>query len=94
MVFGDQGYTSSGAYAIQYDREEFWDPPPKNHGGQPLSFADGHCEFHKWTDSRTKEINWDNKDDPAFCYCNQDLYWLQKVIWGKLGYEPSCPPEF
>ena len=93
MVFADQGYASNGAFAVQYDREGFWDAPPIIHGGLPTSFADGHCEFHKWTDQRTMEVTWDNRNDPAICNCNQDLYWLQKVIWGRLAYEPSCPPE-
>jgi prepilin-type N-terminal cleavage/methylation domain-containing protein len=97
MVFADKGYSDNGAYGVQSDKEEFYDPPPKLHGyGQPTSFADGHCEYHKWVDSRTKDVDWDHKDDPALCHCNQDLHWLIRVIWGKLG--PSidisgCPKE-
>jgi prepilin-type processing-associated H-X9-DG protein len=94
MVFADQGYSSNGAYAVQYDREQFYDSPPRIHGGQPLSFADGHAEYHKWVDQRTMEVTWATGRDFALCHCNQDLYWLQKVIWGQLGYVPSCPPEF
>jgi prepilin-type processing-associated H-X9-DG protein len=92
MVFADKGYVDDGAYGVQYDLEQFYDPPPKRHGnGQPTSFADGHCEYRKWTDKRTIDMTWANKGDPQ--PCNQDLYWLQKVIWGKFGFTPSCPPE-
>jgi hypothetical protein len=93
MVFADQGYASNGAYAVKYDQEAHgWhDVPPKTHGGQPTSFADGHCEFHKWVDQRTINYYW---ADPADQTRNQDLYWVQKVVWGQLGYVPSCPPEF
>jgi prepilin-type processing-associated H-X9-DG protein len=93
MVFADQGYQSNGAFAVFYDRESFWDAPPVvYHGyGMPVSFADGHCEFHKWVDQRTATYYWGN---PVSQACNQDLYWLQKVIWGQLGYVHSCPPEF
>ncbi|MGA2172625.1 MAG: hypothetical protein ABSG82_06380 [Sedimentisphaerales bacterium] len=94
FVFVDQQYQSNGAFAVQYDKEEFWDTPPMFHGfGMPSSFADGHAEYHQWADQRTKDVTWATRGDPALCHCNQDLYWLQKVIWGKLGYVPSCPPE-
>ncbi len=99
MVFADQGYASTGAYAIQYTKEAFWDTPPMLHGyGQPTSFADGHCEYHKWADSRTKQITWDNHDDPALCHCNQDLHWIIRAVWGKLSPEvmaitADCPKE-
>jgi hypothetical protein len=96
MVFGDQGYASNGAYAVYYSRPKFHDVPPKNHGGQALSYADGHCGFHKWVDQRTIDYYWDDPTDQMNPTCNQDLLWLQKVIWGKIGYTlPSnCTPEF
>jgi prepilin-type N-terminal cleavage/methylation domain-containing protein/prepilin-type processing-associated H-X9-DG protein len=96
LVYVDQQYQSNGALAVQYDKESFWDTPPMYHGfGMPVSFADGHCEYHKWADSRTKDIVWSNHDDPALCHCNEDLHWLQRDVWGKLGYDfPSdCPKE-
>jgi prepilin-type processing-associated H-X9-DG protein len=92
MVFVDQGYQSNGGYGVQYDREQFYDTPPIFHGfGVPVSFADGHAEYHQWTDQRTKQITWSNRTSPTLCYCNPDLHWLQKAIWGQLGYGTSCP---
>jgi prepilin-type N-terminal cleavage/methylation domain-containing protein len=94
MVFADQGYASNGAYAVQYAQEAHgWhDPPPKRHGnGQPTSFADGHTEYRKWVDLRTINYNWGDSTDQSG---NQDLYWVQKIVWGKLGYKPSQTPEF
>ena len=99
IVFADQGYESAGAYAVIYDssggndpiNRGFWDPPPKRHGnGQPSSFADGHCEYHKWVDSRTINYQWGQNAGP----CNQDVFWLQKAVWGRLSYTPvGCTPS-
>jgi prepilin-type N-terminal cleavage/methylation domain-containing protein len=92
IVFVDIGYAKTGSYGVYYDREKFRDVPAKQHGnGQPASFADGHCEFRKWVDHRTIKYY---PEDPTDQKCNQDLYWLQKVIWGNLGYTPSCTPEY
>ena len=87
MIFADKVYPDNGAYGIQYAVEEFWDPPGVKHGyGQPTSFADGHIEYHKWVDDRTRMVDWPRRADAALCHCNKDLEWLQKVIWGGLGY--------
>ena len=99
MIFADKGYADNGAYGVLYDSSTgynpevrgFWDVPPKRHGnGQPTSFADGHIEYRKWVDKRTVDYVWAGNAGP----CNQDVFWLQKVIWGGLGYTPTCPPKF
>jgi prepilin-type N-terminal cleavage/methylation domain-containing protein len=97
MVFADQGVASKGAYAVWYSKPLFWDKPPNRHGnGQPLSFADGHCEYRKWVDPRTiNNTGPDDTTDQMNPTCNKDLIWLQKVIWGKLGYTlpANCTPD-
>jgi hypothetical protein len=103
MVFGDLGYASNGAYGVVAGpgganvdpaTRGFWDPPPKRHGqGQPASFVDGHTEYHKWVDKRTWNYYW---NDPTDQTCNQDMYWLQHVVWGQVSfiYPAKCPPAF
>ena len=101
MVFIDTGDLDWGAFGIMYSRfngsskdpevHGFHEPPPKKHGiGAPLSFADNHCEYWKWTDKRTIEYYWNSTVDQT---CNQDMYRLQKAVWGKLWYKPKCTPK-
>jgi prepilin-type processing-associated H-X9-DG protein len=103
MVFICQGYTSNGAFGIlggsnltgrDPATRGFWDPPPKRHdNGTTFSFVDGHVGYRKWVDQRTINYYWDSPVDQI---CSQDLMWLQKTIWGRLGYTPPewCTPEF
>jgi hypothetical protein len=60
--------------------------------GTTFSFADGHTEYWKWVDQRTIDYRGGYPKVPS--PCNQDLYRLQKGTWGKLGYTPSCTPEY
>jgi prepilin-type N-terminal cleavage/methylation domain-containing protein/prepilin-type processing-associated H-X9-DG protein len=63
----------------------FWDLPGMAHsGGCSFSYADGHAEAHKWTDSRTKKAYYSpaNQTPPANfakfpCADNLDIGWLQ-----------------
>ena len=102
MVFADKGYVDGGAYGVIggpgfvmqdcYTRG-FFDVPPKLHGnGQPTSFADGHCDYHKWVDTRTMVYEWGSTADQS---CNQDLIWLQSVTWGRLceSIPTTCHPN-
>jgi len=94
IVFIDEGYPLTGAFYILY-QEEAWsyDPAPIHHNnGTTFSFADGHTEYWKWVDNRTMEYRGGQSKVPSLC--NQDLYRLQKGTWGKLGYTPSCTPEY
>jgi prepilin-type processing-associated H-X9-DG protein len=97
LVFIDEGYMTSDAYAVYYDREQWFDSPPVRHGdGTTLSFADGHADHWKWKGTDTikhardeeqtgPQVGWTPQTDEGF----QDLYQMQRGCWGKLGYEPS-----
>jgi prepilin-type N-terminal cleavage/methylation domain-containing protein/prepilin-type processing-associated H-X9-DG protein len=96
LVFIDEGYMTSDAYAVHYNQEQWWDDPPVRHGdGVTLSFADGRVDHWRWrgTDTirraRTEEnqhtSNWRPETDEGFA----DLYRMQKGCWGKLGYTPT-----
>jgi prepilin-type processing-associated H-X9-DG protein len=78
---------SQGSWGIYYTSPQFADSPPtRNHSkGTPLSFADGHSEYWKWRDKRSLEHYW---GDPTSQVGNEDLYRLQRGVWGGLGYQP------
>jgi prepilin-type N-terminal cleavage/methylation domain-containing protein/prepilin-type processing-associated H-X9-DG protein len=97
LVFIDEGYMTSDAYAVYIDREQWFDSPPARHGdGTTVSFADGHADHWKWkgTDTIKHARDEENKGpqvgrtpqtDEGF----QDLYQMQRGCWGQLTYEPS-----
>lgn len=96
LVFIDEGWMTPDAFAVQYDRENWWDDPPVRHGdGTVVSFADGHSEHWKWkgidTIKRARLVetshqgNWTPETDAGF----RDLHRVQRGTWGKLGYEPT-----
>lgn len=97
LVFIDEGYMTSDAYAVYYDRETWFDSPPVRHGdGTTLSFADGHADHWKWKGTDTikhardeenmgPQGRWSPQTDAGF----RDLYEMQKGCWGKLGYTPT-----
>ena len=89
-VFLDEGRLSPGSWTIYYDEERWWDCVPIRHGmGSTFSFVDGHAEYRKWTDPRTVEMaqkTWTpggyHEEHPD----SEDLHWVQRGVWGKLGY--------
>ncbi|MCX5646602.1 MAG: type II secretion system protein [Phycisphaerae bacterium] len=97
LVFIDEGYMTSDAYAVNYSKEMWWDNPPVRHGdGATLSFADGHVDYWKWKgidtiksardyENKDPGVNWSPTTDDGY----QDLYAMQKGCWGKLGYTPT-----
>ncbi len=96
LVFIDEGFMTSDAYAVNYSTEQWWDDPPVRHGdGTNISFADGHVEHWKWRGTDTikrarlvadsHQGNWTPETQEGF----EDLYQMQKGCWGKLGYTPS-----
>lgn len=96
FVWIDEGRTKPGGWTVEYDKPAWNAPPPCRHeNGTTWSFADGHIEYHKWSNKQTIEVcdtvifaspgfSW-NPDQP----CNEDLEWVQKRAWGKLGYNPD-----
>jgi prepilin-type N-terminal cleavage/methylation domain-containing protein/prepilin-type processing-associated H-X9-DG protein len=99
LVFIDEGWMSPDAFAVHYDREQWFEAPPVRHGdGTNVSFADGHCDYKKWrgtdTIKRGKAAlafsqDWWEDTTPETPEGFQDLYWMQKGTWGRLGYTPS-----
>jgi hypothetical protein len=58
--------------------------------------VDGHIEYFKFSDSRTRwmaeHMNWQDQgrhDGQATQTGNQDLWKIQRAMWGELGYEPT-----
>ena len=52
-------------------------PGSRHNGGTALSFADGHCEFKKWTDPRTKKRVERIRYIPVL-EDNRDAAWLEE----------------
>lgn len=87
LVFLDDGGTGGqtyGGWTIYRRVDRWWDPPPIRHGeGTTFSFADGHAEHHKWSDTRT--VDW-GRQMKAFSPAgaqdgNEDLHWCQRGAW-------------
>ena len=98
LVFIDEGWMTSDAFAVQYDSENWWDDPPVRHGdGTVVSFADGHSEHWKWkgidTIKRARNVERDHQGNwtPTSEAGYRDLYRMQRGTWGKLGYTPTHP---
>ncbi len=97
FVFIDEGRLTPDGFAVHYNVEQWWDDPPARHGdGTNQSFADGHVEYHKWTASDTIKrardmMNADHQGDwkPTSDQGMEELYWMQRGTWHKLGYFPS-----
>ncbi|MGA2677783.1 MAG: hypothetical protein ABSF37_00625 [Sedimentisphaerales bacterium] len=94
IVFIDEGKVTPDSFAVYYNQENWWDPPPVRHsGGVCVSFADGHSAFHKWKSQETIAIGSGSSYYYSLTTCagKNDLYWMQIGCWGQLGYTPSCP---
>jgi len=97
LVFIDEGFMTSDAYAVWYTNEYWFDNPPVRHGdGVTVSFAEGHVEHLKWkgTDTIKHARDYENRDPdtawrPTSDEGYNDLYAIQRGCWGKLGYTPS-----
>lgn len=100
LVFIDEGRLSPNSWTIWYTEPRWWDQITRRHGqGTTLSFADGHSDYYKWSDSRTFTVTEADYDvwqsslrlsvDASRQPGNKDLHKVQKVAWGKLGYTPT-----
>jgi len=106
IVFLDEGRITPDSYATHYLSEQWWDPPFVRHGdGTNVSFADGHADYWKFKGMKTLQTGKlaaepgrpandlhqmvpESEDD------FQDLYRMQKAVWGALGYSPRYVPSF
>ncbi len=106
MVFLDEGRITPDSYATHYQNERWWDPPFVRHAdGTNVSFADGHADYWKYEGKKTIETGKQaavpglnarslHQMQPVSEEDFQDLYRVQKAIWGKLGYSPSHTPKY
>jgi prepilin-type N-terminal cleavage/methylation domain-containing protein len=90
-VFLDEGRVTPDSYATHYVNERWWDPPHVRHGtGTCLSFADGHSEYWKWKGKKTRDtgnmVHPAHQMEPETPEEKEDLYRMQKAVWGRLGY--------
>lgn len=94
-TFIDEGLSSPDAYATRYTQPQWWDQPVTRHGdGTNFAFVDGHTEYHKWTgletiqQGRNNERRWSGDFFPRTEEGIEDVQWVQRSEWGKLGYRP------
>jgi len=94
LVFIDEGWVTPDAFAVHYRDQQWWDDPPIRHGdGVTVCFADGHADHYKWKGPETiKRGRAADRTHPAVHWVPttpediEDLHWMQKGCWGKLGY--------
>ena len=97
MVFMDIGELDCGSWNL-YNKENGWGKlPPMRHGkGTTFAFLDGHSEYRKWKNKTTLEIkiNSIGVAEPVNL-CNEDLFFMQRAICGRLAYTPpaACKTE-
>lgn len=106
IVFLDEGRITPDSYATHYLNERWWDPPFVRHGdGTNVSFADGHADYWKFMGGKTLETgklaaisgmdaNPLHQMQPVSEDDYQDLYRMQRAVWGKLGYTPKYTPRY
>lgn len=94
LVYIDEGWVTPDAFAVWYNKGVWWDDPPVRHGdGVTVSFADGHVEHQKWNGVLTIQKGrervrghagggWTPTTEDEW----EDLRWMQRGCWGKLGY--------
>jgi len=93
LVFIDEGLASPDAYSVRYSQPRWWDQPVTRHGdGTNFAYADGRVGYHKWKANETikhgrkRTRTWEGFFTPETAEGLEDLQWIQKGIWGKLGY--------
>jgi prepilin-type N-terminal cleavage/methylation domain-containing protein/prepilin-type processing-associated H-X9-DG protein len=101
IVFVDEGFMTPDSYAVYYDspKDTWWDAPMMRHSdGTDYGFADGHSDHRTWKSKETVKIAKSqdkmhtNNIKPETDDGKRDVYMVQKLVWGKLGYVPSVPP--
>jgi prepilin-type processing-associated H-X9-DG protein len=91
LVYLDEGRVTPDSYATHYRTRTWWDPPFVRHGdGTNVAYADGHSGYWKWEGAETlrvgKEANPRHQYPPTTDAGFEDLYRMQKAIWGRVGY--------
>ncbi|OXU15514.1 DUF1559 family PulG-like putative transporter [Sedimentisphaera salicampi] len=96
MLCIDEAWATPASWSIMYDMPQWWDPVPMRHSmGTNLAFADGHAEYWKWKDSRTRSFAEEterlpNPNDATYWRRvepeNTDLIRLIEAVWGRRGW--------
>ncbi|MHC5179350.1 MAG: type II secretion system protein [Planctomycetota bacterium] len=96
MLFIDEGWASPDTWTIYYDQQRWLDIVPARHGlGTNLAFLDGHAEYWKWGDERTRDfaikaMDLENPDAATGLrdvqLGNEDIRRLVTAVWGKVGW--------
>ncbi len=93
LILVDEGVTSAGSFAMMYTTPEWWDQAIIRHSnGTTFGYADGHAGYHKWKAAETirfgeaRVIHQESHFKPTTELGKEDAQWVQKGIWGKLGY--------
>jgi len=96
MLFIDEGWCTPSSWSIMYKTQQWWDVVPERHSmGTTLSMVDGHTEYWKWTDPRTRDFaqeaaNLANPNDATYWRRtepgNDDIKNLVKAVWGRVGW--------
>ncbi|MFC1766105.1 type II secretion system protein [Planctomycetota bacterium] len=97
MVFIDEGQLSPSSWTVFYNQPKWWDQVTMRHGfGTNVGIADGHVEYYKWSDARTRDVaehqNWQSQGRQSAMATqpgNEDLMKVQRAVWGELGYTPK-----
>jgi hypothetical protein len=91
FLFSDMNPESICHSAFVVTDQWFYHLPFAGHNGcGVLTFADGHVDTHRWTDSRTVKPNWDLSTHFQGKADNPDLSWLlQHASLKKTGISPD-----
>jgi len=96
MLFIDEGVMTMVTWTIYYNEQRWWDAVPMRHAqGTNLAFLDGHAEYWKWEDERTRKFaiqaeqefdvvapTYWRRHEPG----NDDITRLVMTTWGKVGW--------
>jgi prepilin-type N-terminal cleavage/methylation domain-containing protein/prepilin-type processing-associated H-X9-DG protein len=96
MLFIDEGWATPTSWSIMFKTQQWWDIVPERHAaGTTLAFIDGHAEYWKWVDERTRAFA---KEAAALNNPNDATYWrklepgneditrLVTAVWGHVGW--------
>jgi len=95
IVFLDEGRITPDSYAVHYNDPptQWWDPPFVRHGdGTNVAYADGRSEYWKYKAVETikngKLANPLHQFVPTTNEGKEDLYKMQRAVWGRLSTDP------
>ncbi len=106
LVFVDEGRASPDSFATDCTLNKWYDPPPIRHrNGTNVSFADGHSDYWKYTESVTLDIGKQSESEIAMGGDgynipipgdaeSEDLRRFQMAVWGDVCFDDALPIPF